>query len=240
MGTHFRVLPFLLCKVGPIILLSDCSCLPDGDSPGLTSPPQPVGPTESWRHFWNSTNVTGGVPASALKHVMKLWVCVIHVGLPFAPLHAHAVHRVVAYALSTRPSPVTGLSSGFVDARQRGSRAKGKECLLGLLCSLQGFFLCLPSTDKQLWRSWNSSSWVASSALQPMSCWRRWLGFTLCTKIILQVMPGTQFWFCWRKHGCCHHPCHCRPSLTGRGLCPCHLSLAASLWQPPRQPGSAP
>lgn len=67
MGTHFRVLPFLLCKVGPIILLSACSCLPDGDSPGLTSPPQPVGPTESWRHFWNSTNVTGGGPSLCLK-----------------------------------------------------------------------------------------------------------------------------------------------------------------------------
>lgn len=92
--------------------------------------------------------------SSAFQPVIKLRVCVIRVGLPFAPLRARSARGVVAYTLSTRPSPLIGLSSGFVDARQSGSRAKGKEREgepAGLPPSPgPEFFPRLPSADKQL------------------------------------------------------------------------------------------
>lgn len=63
----------------------------------------------------------GGFPAPALQCVIKLRVCATRLGLPFVPLRARSVHEGVAHALSTRPSPLIGLSSGFHDARPRGS-----------------------------------------------------------------------------------------------------------------------
>lgn len=76
-------------------------------------------------------------------------MCLIRVGLPFA----HSVHGVVAHALSTWQSLLTG----FADARQRdsqekrnGEERKRMERLLGSPCSPLGFFPRLPSADNQL------------------------------------------------------------------------------------------
>lgn len=102
-------------------------------------------------------------------------------------------------ALSTRPSPLIGLSSGFADAMQRGPGAKGKarEACWALPAPRRGFSHACPAL---------MTSFDVPEAAQPgcqlcvTACVTlKGLGFTLCTKITPEARPGTRFSFWSRK-----------------------------------------
>lgn len=127
MGIRFRLSIFLLCQVGQKTQFWSCFCLPDC-SCRPTPLPYTAGPTQACGHCYRNANVREG-PQRLPFHMWQNHVCVRRVWM-CTLLCARWVYWVAAQELSSQPSLLTGLSTGFSEAGPRGRRGRFASIVL--------------------------------------------------------------------------------------------------------------